>query len=414
MTETLLLRPSLNAENRFDSIVLDRDARIIAQSIADGRDFLESAANGRKVIGLIPGGDVLLTAVRLPPMAASKLRQGIAYALEDQLIEDLEAQHFALGDRLGEEQSVAVIARQTLQHWLDRFAAVGIAPRALHADTSCIAPKPGDLLVWIDGDEARIVPPEGRAEYSPIALLEESLRAHLDVAGASSLGIWMYATSADLERHAAAIEPLRSAAVPLHIHVLQAGPLPWLATHWPIGRPINLLQAEYAPRATVNLTWLRWRWAAGLAALLLIAHLGSRELEWSRLQQLERDVDAQLLSQAAPVAPGVASADAAATILRRQLQRLPAGDAVDLRALRELEWLALARGQIADIRVQSLQQQPDGTVVVIRAGTAEVAEAYADALRGAGVALQPIEIRSTESGVEATLRWAVQRGAQRT
>jgi general secretion pathway protein L len=414
MTETLLLRPSCHAEDRFDSVVLDRDARIIAQSTAEGRESIEAAANGRKVVGLIPGGDVLLTSVRLPPMAASKLRQGIAYALEDQLIEDLEAQHFALGDRLGEEQAVAVIARRRLQYWLDRFAAVGIAPRALHADASCIAPKPGDLLVWIDGDEARIVPPEGRAEYAPIALLEETLRAHLAAESASSLGIWIYATASDLEQHSDVIEALRSDAVPLHVHVLQNGPLPWLGTHWSIGRPINLLQAEYAPRATVNLAWLRWRWAASLAALLLIAHLGSRELEWARLQQLERDVDAQLLNQAAAVAPGVASADAAAAILRRQLQRLQAGGAADPRALRELEWLALARGQIADIRVQSLQQQADGTVVVIRAGTTEVAEAYAEALRGAGVALQPIEIRSTESGVEATLRWPVQRGAQRT
>ena len=414
MTETLLLRPSPNAEDRFDSVVLDRDARIIAQSLADGRESIQAAASGRKVVGLIPGGDVLLTAVRLPPMAASKLRQGIAYALEDQLIDDLEAQHFALGDRVGEEQSVGVIARGRLQYWLDRFAAVGITPRALYADASCIAPKPGDLLVWIDGDEARIVPPEGRAEYAPIALLEDSLRAHLATQGASSLGIWIYATAADLERHADTIEALRRATAPLHVHMLQTGPLPWLATHWSIGRPINLLQAEYAPRATINQSWLRWRWAAGLAALLLIAHLGTRELEWARLQQLERDVDAQLINQATAVSPGVTTADAAAALLRRQLQRLQSGGTVDPRALRELESLARARGRIADIRVQSLQQQADGTVVVIRAGTSEVAEAYAEALRAAGVALQPIEIRSTESGVEATLRWPVQRGTQRT
>lgn len=414
MTETLLLRPSPNAEDRFDSVVLDRDARIIAQSLADGRESIQAAASGRKVVGLIPGGDVLLTAVRLPPMAASKLRQGIAYALEDQLIDDLEAQHFALGDRSGEEQSVGVIARGRLQYWLDRFAAVGVAPRALYADASCIASKPGDLLVWIDADEARIVPPEGRAEYAPIALLEESLRAHLATQGTSSLGIWIYATSADLERHADTIEALRRATAPLHVHVLQAGPLPWLATHWSIGRPINLLQAEYAPRASLNQSWLRWRWAAGLAALLLIVHLGTRELEWARLQQLERDVDTQLINQAAAISPGVATADAAAALLRRLLQRLQSGGTVDPRALRELESLARARGRIADIRVQSLQQQADGTVVVIRAGTSEVAEAYAEALRAAGVALQPIEIRSTESGVEATLRWSVQRGTQRT
>lgn len=414
MTETLLLRPSSHAEDRFDSVVLDADACVVAQSLAEGREAVQAAANGRRVIGLIPGGDVLLTAVRLPPMAASKLRQGIAYALEDQLIDDLEAQHFALGDRVGEEQTVGVIARRRLQYWLDRFATVGIAPRALHADAACIAPKPGDVLVWIDGEEARIVPPEGATDYSPIAMLEESLRTRLATAGATSLGIWVYATPTDLERHAELIELLRRLGAPLQVHALQAGPLPWLATHWSIGRPLNLLQTEYAPRAAINVTWLRWRWAAALGALLIVAHLGTRELEWARLQQLERELDAQLQSQASMVSPGVASADAAAAMLRRQLQRLQAGDAVDPRALRELEWLALARGQVADVRLQRLQQQPDSTVVVIRTGAAEVAEAFADALRGAGVPLQPIEIQSTDSGVEATLRWPAPRGAQRT
>jgi hypothetical protein len=121
-----------------------------------------------------------------------------------------------------------------------------------------------------------------------------------------------------------------------------------------------------------------------------------------------------LINQAAALSPGITSAEPAAVLLRRQLQRLQAGASVDPRALRELEWLARARGQVADVRLQSLRQQADGTVVVIGAGAPEVAEAFANALRAAGVPLQPIEIRSTDGGVEATLRWPVQGGAGRT
>lgn len=414
MTETLLLRPSPDAEDRFDSVVLGTDGQIVEQSIGADQHTIEAAANGRKVIGLIPGGEVLLTTVRLPPMPAATVRQGVAYALEDQLIDDLELQHFALGERVGEDQPVGVIARRRLQHWLDRFSAVGIAPRALHADTACIAPKPGDVLVWIDGEEARIVSPNGAAEYAPVALLEESLRQSLASAGVSTVGLWIYATPVDLERHAESIDRLRQLGAALQLHTLQTGPLPWLATHWSIGRPINLLQGEYAPRSSINPEWLRWRWAAGLAALLLVAHLGTRELEWARLQGLERDVDAELINQAAALSPGITSAEPAAVLLRRQLQRLQAGASVDPRALRELEWLARARGQVADVRLQSLRQQSDGTVVVIGAGAPEVAEAFANALRAAGVPLQPIEIRSNDGGVEATLRWPVQGGAPRT
>ena len=51
MTETLLLRPSPDAEDRFDSVVLGTDGQIVEQSIGADRHAIEAVANGRKVIG---------------------------------------------------------------------------------------------------------------------------------------------------------------------------------------------------------------------------------------------------------------------------------------------------------------------------------------------------------------------------
>jgi hypothetical protein len=50
MTETLLLRPSPDAEDRFDSVVLGTDGQIVEQSIGADQYAIEAAANGRKVI----------------------------------------------------------------------------------------------------------------------------------------------------------------------------------------------------------------------------------------------------------------------------------------------------------------------------------------------------------------------------
>ena len=68
MTETLLLRPSTIAEDRFDTAVLGADGQLLSHSLAAQREEIDSLAQGRKVVGLIPGSDVLLTSLRLPPM----------------------------------------------------------------------------------------------------------------------------------------------------------------------------------------------------------------------------------------------------------------------------------------------------------------------------------------------------------
>ncbi len=77
---------------------------------------LEQAAQraaGRHVCVLVPGTDVLLTEPELPAKAGAKLQQIVPYALEEQLAEDIDDLHFAIGKRSGDAPTtpVAVVAR---------------------------------------------------------------------------------------------------------------------------------------------------------------------------------------------------------------------------------------------------------------------------------------------------------------
>src|SRR5581483_1760625 len=54
------------------------------------------------------------------------------YALEEQLAEDLETLHFALGPRQGASRyPVAIVSRARMAEWTGALAAVGLHPQAL-------------------------------------------------------------------------------------------------------------------------------------------------------------------------------------------------------------------------------------------------------------------------------------------
>ena len=68
---------------------------------------------------LVPGTDVLLAEPELPAKAGAKLQQIVPYALEEQLAEDIDDLHFAIGKRAGDSSTtpVAVVALSLMDEW---------------------------------------------------------------------------------------------------------------------------------------------------------------------------------------------------------------------------------------------------------------------------------------------------------
>ena len=58
---------------------------------------LTSAVVDKEVIVVVPARDVLLISAQLPKMNRSRLLQALPFALEEQLIDDVEDLHFAAG-----------------------------------------------------------------------------------------------------------------------------------------------------------------------------------------------------------------------------------------------------------------------------------------------------------------------------
>jgi general secretion pathway protein L len=246
------------------------------------------AADGRRVVLLLPGHEILLTEAHVPARGRNKALAAIPWALEDRLIADVDALHFAVGRPDGDGTwPVAVIARATFDAYLETARAAGLDPR--HVFPEPLALPPPDDGAW-------------RA-------LEDSTGAVVRTAAAGG-----FACEPELLHGVAAALP-----PPGHIERLRVRAAPALA--WPGslraavdagGEPrplevgigaftaadggIDLLQGPYSRRERAGRVLRQWRPAAALAAALLIVVVAQAGVHYAALGAREAELRARIES----------------------------------------------------------------------------------------------------------------------
>lgn len=107
-----------------DWVLTDRHYNTIGTTINDHTEELTLNATHREVIAIVPAEDVLLTTVKLPKMSRTRLLQALPYALEEQLVSDVDALHFAAGDKPGADETVgvAVVSKEKMQQWITQLS----------------------------------------------------------------------------------------------------------------------------------------------------------------------------------------------------------------------------------------------------------------------------------------------------
>ena len=95
---------------------------LVSEAAICTADVLSSAQVGREIIVLVPTEEVLLLKVAMPVMPRAKLLQALPFALEDQIIADLDTQHAVPADEIIDGKvTAAVVAHAKMQLWLDQL-----------------------------------------------------------------------------------------------------------------------------------------------------------------------------------------------------------------------------------------------------------------------------------------------------
>lgn len=249
------------------------------------------AAQGRRVVALACGPDVLLTSAMVPTQSKQRLARAVPYALEDQLAEDVEDLHFATG-QFGEDGrvAVAVVDREFLGGWLRAMAEAGLEPDQIYPEQLAVPLEQDAWTVVVDdarfllrsGPQAGLA---GDADNLP-DMLEACL---LEAADAQPARIVVYDFSGR-----ASLPNVQPSVEHRSVDAEDASAL--LATSLDERRAIPLLVGDFARSSGWRAHWQRWRAVAVLAGLWVVLSTGQAYLEQWQLSRESARLQAQIIA----------------------------------------------------------------------------------------------------------------------
>lgn len=261
-----------------------------------------------RIVALVPGTDVLLTRVDLPPASTGRLAQILPYALEDQLLDDVQNLHFAAGGRDAEGRQVAaVVSRAQMQAWVDCLAEAGVAADVMLPDV---------LAVPLH-------------DAQPTALLHKgSCRVRLGsdagfVCAFDQLPLWL-ADQQRVQLLASPGEPNCGRTDSCIVATHRVDPDEVWASGLDDEPPVNLLCGDYEPRHRHAPMRRLWRFAALLFAVAIGLGVAVHVTSIVRLQAANAELDQAIQKHYADLFPDSPPVPDPVARVRSELSRMGA------------------------------------------------------------------------------------------
>ena len=250
--------------------------------------------SGRSCRVFAPGSEILLAEVNLPTQNRQRLLQAVPFALEEQLGEDPEELHFALGRRHPETGAlaVAVVSRKTLDGWLERLRQAGVQVQALLPDLLALPCRPGVWQIAIERGLARVrtgpasgfaIEPDALAPMLGLALGEAG---QAGVPERIEINVFPGADGADQMPD---LSGLAVDGIEIEQTRIEGDLLGLLAETGQDDDAIDLLQGPYDRREQLGRHLRPWLGVAGLAAAWLLVLAVGQVVEY---RQLGRELEA--------------------------------------------------------------------------------------------------------------------------
>ena len=292
MSERLFIRLGQTAEQSCSWLVWsEQEQEIIGSgelSDASALSTLTDRAANRAVDVLVPASSITLTTVDLPEKGQRQAIKALPFMLEENLAQDVEELHFVVGPRDGDALSIAVVAHEQMQNWIEWLAEAGLKAKCIVPDCLALPLAECDWAAITFGQEILLRTGEGSGvslepEWLDVALpqmLPES-EATTTVAGYTELGL-------------AGVE-IKAQPLDLPMLVLARGML---------NAPMNLLSGIYQPKREYGKHLSLWRNAAIVFAIVVLLSLVNKGLNIHQMNTKAEAVKAQSEQIYKQVVPG--------------------------------------------------------------------------------------------------------------
>ena len=349
---------------------LDADGTPQHGSLGEAAD----AAAQRDVLVLVPAETILLTTVALPPIRQSSRRLNAAsYALEEQLVAQIDTLHFVLADKpktRGQASAVAVTDLERMRALMATLADAGIHVTRMAPDVLALpAPEAGTWQACTLNE--RILVRTGTT--TGFACDQEVWSAF---AGGAENAIERIIVQTDRDQGLAlpAADIPGAPALDILPPTTHASLVASLLGNADTRLSVNLCQGEFARASNIRHWWQPFKATAALVALWLVLVLVDRGLAIHQAQQRISTLHQQTVTAFHAAFPQVQTINN----LRVQAQQSMAalrdhGDAAGIYDL--LQATALATNASAGIQVQTLRYRNGKLILGLKGDNVQALEA---------------------------------------
>jgi len=249
------------------------------------------------IVVFVPAIDVVLASATVPVKSGQRLAQAVPYALEEQLIDDIESLHVSIGsqDSTG-KVSTAVVSQQAMQQWLERLTDAGVEPDVVLPDVLALECVNGDWsALQLDSD---IVCVRSGAETGfacdadNLAVIASSHASECDVDPEALQ--FTNCSGADDSDIAEQFKNVFS--VPVKAHSCNGDALATLIAGYKSNQGINLLQGEFARKSRWLSGQKRWFPAAILLMTWVILQFGINIYQLQKLAATESEYKEKIVN----------------------------------------------------------------------------------------------------------------------
>jgi general secretion pathway protein L len=292
---------------------------------------LTEAANqapGAQVVLLAPGTEVLLTQAQVPLMNRNRLVKAVPFVLEDELADDVDALHFAVGQRRADgAMACAVVSREVMDAWQAMSRAAGVQPHVLASEVLAVPFREGAWSLLIHGARTllRTAVQDGLAmDTVNLALSLNALLAKANDTPPACVRVWLCDADETI------LDRVREVCAAHGIELVREDSrdpvLAMLARGYEEPRAINLLQGDYSLRERLGKRLRPWRPAAIVGALWLCLYVVLTVIEYRDLSARGRALTQQIEAVYRDAVPDARNVVNPKVQLERKLAELRGGD----------------------------------------------------------------------------------------
>jgi general secretion pathway protein L len=336
----------------------------------------------------ISGSRLLLTHADIPARQQQRIVQAVPYALEENLCEDVDALHFAVGKR-GDCLPVAVLRRadmtrilKDLEAWECPLIIPALLALPWQAESWTLVALRDGLLVrmgacegfWVGHDEAQ--------NWLSLALADAPKQIEVYAPDNAELNWDLLLQGRAYQHHKQHAETCLGA---------------------PSG--FNLRQGEFAPVSQLQAYWRPWRLTAALASIWLVAYLGLLGLEVQQLKQQRqnlRDDMIALYRDTFPQARHIVNPKLQMERALAQLQDAPEVEQASF--LAQLQSISIVFAPIQGLFLQRLDYRDGAFECALKLPGLQVLETLKQKLAEHGLQAEIRGAESRNNEVEARLR----------